>query len=212
MLHLLFMLIGYLIGCFQSAYIVGKIAGKIDIRDHGSGNAGTTNMVRVLGKKAGAVVLLLDVTKAVLAVMLANYVFYGRIAGLEGMELFPGLLTGLGVILGHNFPFFLKFKGGKGVASSLGVVAMFDWRILLIVVVIGLIVLITIKFMSLASLVAFTTLAAATAAMYHQQIAIIAVVWVMAALGFFTHRSNIGRLLRCEENKFSLRKRKSGKS
>ena len=209
-MEFLLIVMGYGIGLLQSAYIVGRMAGKIDIRDHGSGNAGMTNVMRVMGAKAGIFVLLLDVSKAVLAVMLANLIFHGRPFGMTGIEYFPGLLAGLGVILGHNFPFYLKFKGGKGVASSLGVVIMFDWRVLVIALGVGLIVLIITKYMSLGSLLAFLTLGTTTTILF-DQIAVIAVMWLICALPFYTHRHNIVRLAKGSENKFTL-KRKTNSS
>jgi len=208
LLEMLFVLIGYAVGCLQSAYIVGRLFGKIDIRDHGSGNAGMTNVTRVMGVKAGAVVLALDMAKAVAAVMLANYVFHGRLWGMEGIEYLPGLLTGLGVILGHNFPFYLKFRGGKGIASSIGVALLFDWRILVIALGIALVVLIVIRFMSLASLVGLFTFGVTTTILFNE-IPIIIIAWIIAALAFFTHRANIVRLFKGEESKFELRRKKS---
>jgi len=206
MLELLLIPMGYGIGLLQSAYFVGKLAGKIDIREHGSGNAGMTNVMRVMGAKAGACVLLLDVAKAVLAVMLANFIFHGRFFGMAGIEYLPGLLAGLGVILGHNFPFYLKFKGGKGVASSLGVAIMFDWRVLVIAVGIGLIMLFITRFMSLSSLVAFLTMGFVTTVLF-AEIGVIAVMWLICALPFYTHRHNIVRLMKGTESKFSLRRK-----
>jgi len=110
--------IGYLFGIFQTAYIYGRIKG-IDIREHGSGNAGTTNALRVLGKKAGLIVFLGDVAKTVLAVLLARLLF-GRKYG----DMLPllGMYAGAGAILGHNFPVQLGFKGGKGIACTAGLV------------------------------------------------------------------------------------------
>jgi len=203
---ILLIVIGYFVGCFQTAYFVGRIFGKIDIREHGSGNAGMTNVTRVMGAKAGVVVLLLDVAKAVAAIMLVNYVFHGRVYGMQGIEYLPGLLTGLGVILGHNFPFYLKFRGGKGIASTLGLALMFDWRVLVIALGIGLVVLVVGKYMSLASLIALTTFAAVTTGLFDEPLIII-IAWIIAGLGFFTHRKNIGRLIRGEENKFSIKKK-----
>jgi len=110
--------IGYLFGIFQTAYIYGRIKG-IDIREHGSGNAGTTNALRVLGKKAGLIVFLGDVAKTVLAVLLARLLF-GRKYG----DMLPllGMYAEAGAILGHNFPVQLGFKGGKGIACTAGLV------------------------------------------------------------------------------------------
>ncbi|MCL2377014.1 MAG: glycerol-3-phosphate 1-O-acyltransferase PlsY [Defluviitaleaceae bacterium] len=205
LLEILFVLIGYIVGCLQSAYIVGRLFGKIDIRDHGSGNAGMTNVTRVMGFKAGAVVLVMDMAKAVAAVMLANFVFHGRIYGMEGIEYLPGLLTGLGVVLGHNFPFYLKFRGGKGIASSIGVALMFDLRILAIAFGIALVVLIVVRYMSLASLVGLLTFGIVTT-IFFNEMPIIIIAWIIAALAFFTHRANIVRLVKGEESKFNFKK------
>ena len=203
----LFVLIGYAVGCLQAAYFVGRKFGKIDIREHGSGNAGMTNVARVMGAKAGAVVLLLDTAKAVAAIMLANYVFYGRVYGMEGIEYLPGLLTGLGVILGHNFPFYLKFRGGKGIACTLGLALMFDWRVMAIAIGVTFFTLVFSKYMSLASLLGLITLGLTTTLLFND-LPVIFAMWAIAALGFFTHRKNIVRLIKGEENKFSIKKRK----
>ena len=206
-LEILFIFIGYVAGCFQTAYFIGKIVGKIDIREHGSGNAGMTNVIRVMGVKPGVVVLVLDVAKAVGAIMLANYVFHGRIYGMQGIEYLPGLLTGLGVILGHNFPFYLKFRGGKGIASTLGLALMFDLRVLAAAAAVGVVLLLTVKYMSLASLVALVVFAMATTILFDEP-SIIIVAWIIAALGFFTHRKNIARLINGTESKFNIFKKK----
>ena len=111
------MAIGYLCGLFQTSYIIGRIH-KTDIREHGSGNAGTTNALRTFGKKAGAMTLLGDLLKCMIAIWIVRVVFgktYGDILPLLS------LYAGAGCILGHNFPFYLNFKGGKGVAASVGV-------------------------------------------------------------------------------------------
>ena len=108
MIRLVCVLIGYLFGCFQTAYIYGRMHG-IDIRQHGSGNAGTTNSLRVLGKKAGAIVLICDMLKTGLAITTVRLLFkesYGDILNLLA------LYAAAGSILGHNFPFYLGFKGG----------------------------------------------------------------------------------------------------
>ena len=198
---------GYLAGCFQTAYFVGRIFGKIDIREHGSGNAGMTNVIRVMGIKPGIVVLLLDVAKTVAAVMAANYVFYGRVYGMQGIEYLPGLLTGLGVILGHNFPFFLKFRGGKGIACTLGLALMFDWRVLAVAACVGIVMLVVVKYMSLASLVGLMAFAVTTTVIFYEP-EIIAAAWIIAGLGFFTHRKNIDRLIKGTESKFNFKKQK----
>jgi len=197
---------GYLIGCFQTAYFVGRIYGKMDIREHGSGNAGMTNVARVMGAKAGIAVLLADVVKAVAAIMVVNFIFHGRVFGMNGIEYLPGMLTGLGVILGHNFPFWLKFRGGKGIASTLGLAIMFDWRPMVVALAIGIVLLVVVKYMSLASLVALTVFATVSTILFSEW-PIIVIMWIIAALGFFTHRKNIVRLIKGTENKFTIKRR-----
>ena len=116
MIRLICVAIGYVFGLFQTSYIYGKMHG-IDIRTQGSGNAGTTNALRVLGKKAGAITFLGDALKCVAAVLLVQALF-----GASHGDIRPllALYAGAGVILGHNFPFYLGFKGGKGIAASAG--------------------------------------------------------------------------------------------
>ena len=111
------MIVGYLFGCIQTGYIVGRV-NKIDIRDYGSGNSGTTNTLRTLGKTAAIITFLGDAVKGLVAVNLARYVIMPAFH-VEG-EAYLWLLTGFAVVLGHNFPFYLGFKGGKGIAVSFG--------------------------------------------------------------------------------------------
>jgi len=117
------LVIGYLFGNFQTAYIIGKMNG-IDIREKGSGNAGTTNTLRVLGKKAGLFVFIGDLAKSIIAVLLVYFLF--RNSCPEHIYLLK-LYAGLGSILGHNFPFYLGFKGGKGIAAMSGMIIAYCW-------------------------------------------------------------------------------------
>lgn len=110
--------IGYVIGMFQTGYFYGKKHG-IDIREHGSGNAGTTNTMRTLGKKAGVITFLGDSLKAVLAVVISWFIFHEKYP--EMIRVIQ-LYAGFGAVLGHNFPFYLKFRGGKGIACTAGVI------------------------------------------------------------------------------------------
>ena len=120
--------IGYIFGLFQTGYLYGKSKG-IDIRTQGSGNAGTTNSLRVLGAKAGAITFIGDLLKAILAVLVVHFIF--KDIDPEYTKLYE-LYAGFGAVLGHNFPFFLKFKGGKGVATTGGVMFALDPRMALI--------------------------------------------------------------------------------
>lgn len=113
MFRLICLVLGYFIGCIQSAYIVGKIWHK-DIRKYGSGNLGSTNALRVLGKKAAAITFTCDILKAVLAFVIAYHIF--------GRSIVAGVYASAGAVLGHDFPFYLSFKGGKGIAATIGLI------------------------------------------------------------------------------------------
>lgn len=115
------LVIGYVFGLFQTAYIYGKMHG-IDIRKHGSGNAGTTNTLRVLGTKAGLIVFAGDVVKCILAVVLVRLLFAKSHPDTIYLLM---LYAGTGAVLGHNFPFYLNFKGGKGIAATAGLILAF---------------------------------------------------------------------------------------
>ena len=121
--------IGYLFGIFQTGYIYGRL-NNVDIRDFGSGNAGTTNAMRVLGKKAGIITYVGDMLKALLAGLFIRGLF-GVALDCSEVEVFVLVIyTGVGVILGHNYPFYMGFKGGKGIAASSGVVfSLFDLKL-----------------------------------------------------------------------------------
>lgn len=204
-------LIGYVFGLFQTGYIYGRLH-HVDIRQYGSGNAGTTNALRVLGKKAGIITYIGDCLKAVLAGAAVRLIF-----GESHPELLQLLVlySGLGVVLGHNYPFYLKFKGGKGIAATSGMVLAFDWRLALCICVIFLAVVIVTRYVSLASLVmmaGFMILliiggqtgqyGLSTAFLYE----VYAVGAVMTLLAFYKHKANIGRLIHGTENKLGAKK------
>ena len=118
---------GYLLGCIQTGFIIGKI-NHIDIRDYGSGNSGTTNTLRTLGKTAALLTFLGDSSKGLIAVNIARYILIPQFGGMAH-EATLWLVTGFAVVIGHNFPFYLHFKGGKGIATTGGVIFAFDWRL-----------------------------------------------------------------------------------
>ena len=198
------LVIGYGFGCLQSAYVVGRVFGKIDIREHGSGNAGMTNVSRVLGVKLGAFVLVFDAIKAIVAMMLVTYIFYGQVW--PYVPYAAAIVAGLGVVLGHCFPFYLKFKGGKGVASALGLVIYFDWRVLAICLSIGLVSVILTRYISLASLASVIALFITTTIFYHNEPVIMFAMWVVVAIILVRHRANIKRLISGNENKFRFKR------
>jgi len=203
--RLISLVIGYFIGCIQSAYIRGKLSG-IDIRDHGSKNAGMTNVTRVLGRKAGIIVFIADVLKAMIAFVIASLIFSGGGTFLGSGWLIPGLWAGAGVILGHDFPFFLKFRGGKGISSTLGLLIMLDWRVFLIAGILALIMIFVFKYISLASLIITASAPILMLIMGHS-IEVIIITALLAVLAWYLHRANITRLLSGAENKFSLKKK-----
>lgn len=199
------LVIGYCFGLFQTAYIYGKTQG-IDIRTKGSGNAGTTNALRVLGKKAGAIVLIGDVLKCVLAFLVASFLFSG--SGIPGKLL--GLYAGVGAVLGHCFPCYMQFRGGKGIACLAGLLAVFDIRVFLVCMAVFFLILATTHYVSLSSLLGVLSFLIVTVIMgqtgklgvppeYLREIYI--VIAFVVALAWYQHRGNIGRLLSGTERK-----------
>lgn len=185
-------ILSYLLGSISPSYLLGKTK-KIDIRREGSGNAGTTNVIRVLGPKLGALTFILDLLKGIFSVLLGQLIF-----GFNG-----GLLASIFVVIGHNWPLYFGFKGGKGIATSLGVLIIINWQMGLICLAIALTTIFFTRYVSLGSILAsvsapfiivFTTDSV--------NMLLYSTVYILASLSIFRHRSNIVRLLRGEENKF----------
>lgn len=191
------LLIGYLFGCFQTAYIVGKVVEKIDIRNYGSGNSGTTNAIRVLGWKFGMVTFVADIVKAILPIILVNIIFDSPIVG---------IYAGFGVVIGHVWPVFLGFKGGKGIASTFGVMLAIDPGIALIMLVVGSIVVLISKYVSLGSITIVIIISICMFIFYRDTIEYIIIGLLITTITLFKHRSNIKRLLSGTENKLGHKK------
>lgn len=201
--YLLCLLIGYVFGCLQTSYIIGKLIKKVDIRDFGSGNSGATNAIRVFGKKLGMFCLIMDALKGVAAISVARYC-------LDGTTLLL-LITGFGVILGHNYPFYMNFKGGKGIAASLGIFLAIDYRVFFLAGIPSLIFLAMTKYMSLASLSYSLLLLLFMGVFYYNQpqgILIILSTAVFTALAFWRHKDNIKRLASGTERRIGKSKDK----
>ncbi|MBD5469874.1 MAG: glycerol-3-phosphate 1-O-acyltransferase PlsY [Lachnospiraceae bacterium] len=212
MIRLICLLIGYAFGCFQTSYIYGRLHG-IDIRNYGSGNAGTTNSLRVLGKKAGIIVLLCDMLKTGLAIILVRVLFreqYGDILYLLA------IYAAAGSVLGHNFPFYLGFKGGKGIACTAGLIIFFHPYLVLPQAVSFLTIFFTTHYVSLGSLV--TEVLLVVEMVLFGQLGVFGmsqralnelyiVTILLAALAFWGHRANIKRLIHKEERKTYLTKK-----
>ena len=199
--------IGYIFGCFQTGYFYGKSKG-IDIRNYGSGNAGTTNTLRVLGKKAGYITYLGDALKAIFAIMIVKYIIYGQLIT-PSMD-FHLLLayTGFGVALGHNYPFYLNFKGGKGIATTSGVMLALDLRIGLIGIIGFFIIFFATRYVSVGSLYMSLAFPICVLIFYPGEWHLFAVSVIFWFMAWMRHRENIKRLLNGNENRFERKKKK----
>lgn len=202
-------IISYLLGSVSSAVILSKAVSGRDIREEGSGNAGATNMLRTHGKKMGALTLIFDVLKGVIAVLIANLI---KNIGSGDEYIFRMLpfIAGLFVILGHNFPVFFGFKGGKGVATSLGVVLALNYKVGLIVAVIALLVMVITRYVSLGSILAGVLYVAVDLAymVFTDNFYLPELVFALliGSLLIIRHHQNIKRLLNGTENKLGQKK------
>lgn len=199
MFRIICVLLGYAFGCFQTAYIVGKAIKGIDIREHGSGNLGTTNAFRVLGKKLGFITFLGDVLKAVAAFLIAKLVFSedGQIAG---------LYAGLGVVLGHNWPFYLKFKGGKGIAVTSGIMLCINPLVTVIITTVMFIIIFVTKYVSLGSIIGMLSMIIFAIIAYRNNTEMLILIIVIGAIAIYKHKANIKRLISGHENKIGKTK------
>lgn len=188
--------VGYIFGCFSTAYFVGK-ANKIDIRSYGSGNAGTTNAMRTLGRKAGIITYVGDVIKAVLPIILARVFVLSQNPDADLIY----FIIGLGVVLGHNYPVWLKFKGGKGIAVTSGVFIAVVPQIAVFAFIAFVTVALISKYISLASICAILLAAAGIIIYYDYSLPYILVIGLYVFLALWQHRANIVRLLHGTENK-----------
>ena len=208
---LLFCMLSYLLGSIPTAVWFGKAYFGIDIRTQGSGNAGATNTLRTLGKKAGLFVLIVDFMKGFSAcnlMMLQNHVSNTDIVQRE-MYITYQLLLGVCAVAGHIFPVFAKFKGGKGIATMIGVVLAVDYELALLLILTFILVVAITQYVSLASMLAATLSPLYVYLLfkdsrYTQQPNFILFCTGFATLVLITHRKNIGRLIQGNENKTRL--------
>lgn len=188
----------YLLGSLSFAIIVSKLTLGKDIRNYGSGNAGLTNAYRTMGAKKTLLVLLGDIAKGAAAVSIGMV-----LAGPIGK-----LTAGIFVILGHMFPLYFGFKGGKGVLVGAVMLAFFDWRVFGIAFLLFLLSVIVTKWISLGSILGAISFPITTWVFYHDPV-LTAMAFGMAAVVVFMHRSNIGRIIHGKENKFSFKSKKT---
>ena len=203
-------IIAYLLGSISFSVIISKKMAGFDVRKKGSGNAGTTNVLRTVGKKASIITLICDILKGVVAILVAY------VAGLIMKDSVDKALliqlAGIAVILGHTFPIFFGFKGGKGIATALGVLMMTNWNIGLICLVFALVLMILTRIVSLGSIAAAVLFPVLIIFMPHTAYLVdgnyIIYSILLAILVVFNHRANVKRLLTGTENKIDFKKLK----
>ncbi len=205
----------YLCGCFNGAVIISKYVLRDDVRTHGSGNAGLTNFYRTFGGPLTLVVILLDVVKAVVALLAVGWLF--RITYTDAISFsgtvalwtaFAKYWAGIFCLLGHMFPCMFRFKGGKGILSGGAIAIMIDWRIALVVWGGFLILAVLTRYVSLGSCWAGASFPFATGFVYQDVLLTVLAVFI-GGLILWKHRGNIVRLVQGKESKFSLHHKKS---
>ena len=212
--YIIVAIIAYLIGSVNFSILISKKMAGFDVREKGSGNAGTTNMLRSVGKKAAAITLICDILKGVVSIVIA--IIVGNIVKNLDRE-FLLQIAGIAVVIGHTFPIFFGFKGGKGVATSLGVLLMSNWQIGLICLVFALVLMVLTRMVSLGSCGAavlfpvltlfinqhYTVLTEGKSGRVYFVYSVI-----LAIIVLYNHRSNIKRILSGTENKLSFKNTK----
>ena len=202
--------VGDAFGLFQTGYWDSRMH-DVDIRSKGSGNSGTTNVLRVMGVKAGILVFLGDFFKTVIPCVIVRIIWKDE----PGLQHLLVLYTALGVILGHNFPFYMGFKGGKGIAATAGLLAAMDLRVAVVCLLAFVLIVAVTRYVSLGSLVVVTIFLAGMIWFSYRgeygltpgsRLEFCAVSAVVTGMAFWRHRSNIGRLLHGTENKLGSKK------
>ena len=213
--YIIVAIIAYLIGSVNFSILISKKMAGFDVREKGSGNAGTTNMLRSVGKKAAAITLICDILKGVVSIVIA--IIVGNIVKNLDRELLLQI-AGIAVVIGHTFPIFFGFKGGKGVATSLGVLLMSNWQIGLICLVFALVLMALTRMVSLGSCGAavlfpvltlfinqhYTVLTEGKSGRVYFVYSVI-----LAIIVLYNHRANIKRIMSGTENKLSFGKKEN---
>ena len=209
--YIIIAIIAYAIGSINFSVIISRKYAGFDVREKGSGNAGTTNMLRSVGKKAAAITLICDILKGVISILIA--VIIGNIVKNADKALLVQI-AGIAVVLGHTFPIFFDFKGGKGVATSLGVLLMTNWQIGLICLVFAIVIMACTKMVSMGSVGAAILFPILTLFISNHFIVEASgfkyffYSIILAGLVAFNHRENIKRILNGTENKLSFKNTK----
>jgi len=199
-------ILSYLIGSMPTALWVGKAFYGVDIRAHGSGNSGATNTFRVLGKKAGSMVLFIDVLKGLTAASLVRYCYFLDPGSVRYVNI--QLLFGLVSVLGHIFPIYCQFKGGKGIATLLGMIIGIHYLSALACVLLFIVVLFSTRYVSLSSMLAAIAFPLFAIVIYKNEEPLFVAFGIAAAIMvILTHQKNIARLVEGTENKAKLLKK-----
>ncbi len=206
------LVLGYCFGLFQTGYLYSK-RHHVDIRSEGSGNSGSTNVLRVMGAKAGTIVFAGDSMKSILACVVVRFLFKNQ----PDMVNLLVMYTALGVILGHNYPFYMQFKGGKGIACTAGLLAAIDWRLTLVCLVVFVVIVALTRYVSLGSLVVVSILLIWMIVFgqmgdYGVRKSLLpefyGVTAIITGMAYLRHRANIVRLIHGNENKIGSKKSK----
>lgn len=210
--YILMAVIAYAIGSVNFSIIFSKKFAGVDVREKGSGNAGTTNMLRSVGKGLAALTLICDILKGVVAILIAYWI--GNISKDNTNPEVLIQIAGIFAVIGHTFPVYFGFKGGKGVATSLGILLLINWQIGLICLVFALLVMILTRMVSLGSIMAAVLFPVLTIFITpgdnsHYLVnegSYIIFGFIMAIIVIFNHRANLMRIYKGEENKISFKK------
>ena len=200
LVYLIIIITAYLLGNISTSYIVAKRLAGVDIRTQGSGNAGSTNVLRILGKKAGALTFIGDVLKGLIAVLIARFIAYG--ANLDDTTC--AYIAVVAVVLGHNYPVFLGFKGGKGVATSLGSMLGMNPLVALLCLGFFIIIVAITKYVSLGSILGIG-LSPVIMMINHNNKGVLVTLFLTISV-VITHKENIKRLLNGTERKLGQKK------
>lgn len=193
--NLIILIIAYLLGSINTSIIVSKIMIGDDIRNHGSGNAGATNTLRTVGKKGAIFVVLGDILKAVIAVLIAKLISASPNAV---------YIAGLGAVIGHNFPLYFRFKGGKGIIVSTVAILFADPILGLITMAVAILIMAVSRYVSLGSILGAVLFVALALVFRNDNAEFIVFGIMLAFLAIYMHRSNIARLLAGNENKLNF--------
>ena len=213
--YIIMLVIAYLIGSINFSVIISKKMAGFDVREKGSGNAGSTNVLRTVGKRAALLTLCCDILKGIVAVLIACLI--GKYAEKINAAILVEVAA-LGVVIGHTYPIFFEFKGGKGVATSLGIILIINWRIGLACLIFALILMAITRMVSLGSVSAAVLFAVLTLIIRENYIVgfydwtFIVFGILLALFVIFNHRTNVKRIIAGTENKLSFSKKKEENS